>query len=496
MTNGIIMQFFHWYYPADGTLWNHARDKAAELSSFGITALWLPPACKGSDGATASGYDAYDLYDLGEFEQKGSVRTKYGTKDEYRSAIEALEEKGIGVYADVVLNHKGGADEKERVRVVRVNPENRNEATSEPFEIDAYTRFIFPGRKGKYSSFIWDYRCFTGVDYASDLKEGAIFNIQNEYGADWEPVVAREKGNYDYLMCADIEFRNPAVREELKNWGKWFLQEAPFTGVRLDAVKHMSAAFINEWLDYLRTLKPDVFAVGEYWAPEDLSIMLEYLKATEGRIALFDAPLHYNFFTACKRGKDYDLTGILKNCVLESMPSLAVTLVGNHDTQPLQTLEAVIDTWFKPLAYALTLLREAGYPCVFYPDLYGAHYTGKGKDGDDHEVWLEKCPHLAELLTLRKSAAYGKQRDYFDAPNCIGWTREGAKEHPGSGCAVVLSNGDPAAKKMEIGAAHGGKIFIDRLGNRQEKITVDRSGRAEFPVAAGSVSVWVPQNDR
>ena len=53
--------------------------------------LWLPPAYKGADGAEDSGYTVYDLYDLGEFDQKGSVRTKYGTKDEYVAAIKELK---------------------------------------------------------------------------------------------------------------------------------------------------------------------------------------------------------------------------------------------------------------------------------------------------------------------------------------------------------------------------------------------------------------------
>lgn len=43
----------------------------------------------------------------------------------------------------------------------------------------------------------------------------------------------------------------------------------------------------------------------------------------------------------------------------------------NHDTQPYQALEAPIEPFFKPLAYALILLRYDGYPCLFYGDLYG-----------------------------------------------------------------------------------------------------------------------------
>jgi alpha-amylase len=493
MMNRTMMQFFYFHWPADGSLWNHGCEKASELKELGISAVWFPPATKGSEGAHASGYDAYDLYDLGEFDQKKSVRTRYGTKQELQNAIKTLSELGIGIYADVVLNHKSGADEKEKIRVYRVDPENRNQFLGEALEIEAYTKFTFPGRNGKYSNFIWDHRCFSGVDYADNLQENAIYFIINEYGENWEPVVAREKGNYDFLMGADIEFRNPVVKQELKAWGEWFLHEAPFEGVRLDAVKHMSTGFICEWLSNMRKLKPDLFAVGEYWAPEDLPIMMQFLDATGGCLSLFDAPLHMNFYTAANKGKFYDLRQVLTNCILEKKPEHAVTIVSNHDTQPLELLEAPIQSWFKPLAYALILLREQGYPCVFYADLYGGHYLGKDAEGKEQEIWLEKCDKLNKLLTARQRYAYGFQRDYFDNPNCIGWTREGDDGQEGSGCAVILSNGDAAMKPMEIGTRHAGKIFTDYLGNNEAKITIGDNGWAEFPVSPASVSVWMSE---
>ena len=70
------------------------------------------------------------------------------------------------------------------------------------------------------------------------------------------------------------------------------------------------------------------------------------------------------------------------NTLLQARPTHAVTVVDNHDTQPLQALEAPVMSWFKGIAYALILLRDEGYPCVFYPDLYGAHYKDKGRDGN------------------------------------------------------------------------------------------------------------------
>jgi len=491
MINGTMMQYFHWYYPADGSLWKRAKDESGNLAALGINALWLPPACKGKEGANTNGYDVYDLFDLGEFDQKGSIRTKFGTKAEYVDAIKTLHEKGIRTYVDIVLNHKGGADEKERIKVRRVNPENRTEFTSDPFDIDAYTKFTFPGRKGKYSPFVWDFHCFSGIDYADDLKETGIFRILNEYGEGWEEVIDTEKGNFDYLMFDDIDFRNPAVREELKNWGSWYLQEAGFDGVRLDAVKHITPSFYNEWLDHMRSKKPDLFAVGEYWAPGDLPLLLKYIEATQGKMSLFDASLQLNFHTASKSGKDYDMRTIFKDSLVEVKPELAVTVVDNHDTQPLQALEAPVEKWFKPLAYALILLREGGHPCVFYPDLYGAHYVDKGKDGSDQEIFLDKAEHIEKLLVARNLYAYGMQRDYFDHGNCIGWTREGIDEHPDSGCAVLMTNGDEGFKNMEIGKKFAGAVFINHLAENAGEVTINAEGWGEFRVSAGSVSVWI-----
>jgi alpha-amylase len=92
---------------------------------------------------------------------------------------------------------------------------------------------------------------------------------------------------------------------------------------------------------------------------------------------------------------------------------------------------------------------------------------------------------------VRKILAYGTQRDYLDHKNTIGWTREGIIEQPGTGCAVLLSNGDEGWKYMEVGKQHAGQIFVDCLGKFRKKITIDKNGGAEFYCKAGSVSVWV-----
>lgn len=80
---------------------------------------------------------------------------------------------------------------------------------------------------------------------------------------------------------------------------------------------------------------------------------------------LFDAPLHMNFYQSSKAGSDYDMSHIFDSTLVERDPFHAVTIVANQDTQALQSLEAPVEPWFKPLAHALILLREEGVPTVF-----------------------------------------------------------------------------------------------------------------------------------
>lgn len=493
-TNKTLIQFFEWYCAADGKHWNRFASEVARLLSYGITAAWLPPAYKGTRGAESEGYDVYDIYDLGEFDQKGSVRTKYGTKDEYVRAVRYARNAGLQVYADIVLNHMGGAEETERVKVRKVDADNRLKFTSDEMEIAAYTRFRFPGRKGIYSNFQWDHQCFTGVDYAADRKEEAIFCIINDHGDDWEPLVHNEKGSFDFLMLNDIETRNPAVRKELKAWIRWYYETVPFDGVRLDAVKHINPSFFNEWLDYIRaSLNPSLFALGEYWLSDDLPVLLKYIDATAGRMSLFDAPLHHNLSEASNLKEKYDLRRIFVDSLVNVQPQLAVTFVDNHDTQPLQSLEEYTEQWFKPHGYALILLRESGYPCVFYPDLYGTCYSGKNKNGEKREVDIPKLEMLETLLAARRDYAYGQQADYFDDPHCIGWTRRGIKTRPDSGCAVLLSNHprEIKHKRMKMGTRFAGRKFYNALDPASSFVVIDENGFGYFTVAPASAAVWL-----
>lgn len=483
MTNQTVMQYFEWYLPSDGQHWNHLAEDAQHLSDLGISHVWMPPAFKGTNKDDV-GYGVYDLFDLGEFDQKGTIRTKYGFKDEYLNAINRLKDVGIVPMADVVLNHKAAADKLETFEVVEVDPEDRTKEISKPFEIEGWTHFTFDGRQKAYNDFEWHWYHFNGTDFDAKRNKSGIYLIQGD-NKGWaeNDLVDNENGNFDYLMYANLDYKHPEVIENIYSWVDWFVQTTGVLGFRMDAVKHIDSFFMRNFIrDVKEKQGQDFYVFGEFWNAKEEDNNT-YLEKTENRFDLVDVRLHNNLYDASLEGADYDLTTIFDQTLVKNHPEHAVTFVENHDTQRGQALESTVEEWFKPAAYALILLREDGLPCLFYGDYYGIE--GEFAQESFQEV-------LDTLLYARKELAYGEQKDYFDDPNCIGWTRSGNED--GAPLAVTISNDVANSKSMEIGSDWAGQTFYDILGNCSDTVTIDEDGWGDFPVSEKSVSVWTIQD--
>ncbi len=479
--NGVMIQYFQWYLPNDGNHWKKVKQEAKNIAQAGFSSIWLPPAFKGQGGINDVGYGVYDLYDLGEFDQKGTVRTKYGTKDEYLAVIEELHKYHLEVYADMVLNHRMGADGTELVMAVENDSNDRNKVVSDLEQIEAWTRFDCRGRNGKYSTFVWNRDCFDGVDYDERSKRHAIYEFN---GDSWDELVDNENGNYDYLMGADIDFDNQAVVDELIRFGKWYLDFTHVDGFRLDAIKHIDFTFFTKWLQELRTYSnKQLFAVGEYWHG-DVNKLLHYLDVSQHCMTLFDVTLHFKFYQISHSNGTFDMGSIFEGTLVKLAPKYAVTFVDNHDSQPGQALQSSVANWFKPLAYALILLKNQGYPCVFYGDYYGMEEYGV----DCFKVTIDK------MLKVRNECLYGDEHDYFDHHNVIGWTYEGDLEHINSSMAVIMSDGPSGEKEMYIGKCHHGETFVDYLNNINQEVIIDENGNGKFICDGGSVSLWVKKS--
>lgn len=474
--NKTMIQFFEWYLPSDGIFWNRTKAFAKRLAQDGFSSVWLPPAYKGAKGIYDVGYGVYDMYDLGEFNQKGSIPTKYGTKQEYIEAIEALHKEGICVLGDIVFNHRIGADEIEEVLAETYSIFDRTKLEEKEKKILAWTKYNFAGRNGVYSDFTWNWTHFDGTDWDEREKKKAIYQFK---GKKWDCDVDTQYGNYDYLMGADLDMNNPDVVQELLNWGKWYIRTTKVDGFRLDAIKHIQFDYFTGWLLALKEeFKRPIYAVGEYWSG-DIKNLLYYLEKCNYCMNLFDVPLHNKFHTISNANGTVDLRTLLKDTLIEQCPDYAVTFVDNHDTQIGQALESWVSNWVKPIAYAIILLQDKGTPCVFYGDYVGVLYQK-----------IAPVAELPMLLQLRKRYAYGEQINYFDDENVLGFTRLGLEEKEGSAIAVVISDKLQGTKKMYVGKRYANQVFLDCLCHCLEAVVIDENGYGAFSVNGGSVSVW------
>ena len=281
-------------------------------------------------------------------------------------------------------------------------------------------------------------------------------------------------------MGADIDFNNSEVVEELNKWGRWYLDFTRVDNFRLDAVKHIKSGFMADWIRNMKESRPNLQCVGEYWN-RNIDVLKSYINNTDSTIPLFDVPLHYNFYEASSCNGNFDFARIFENTLVKEMPGLAVTFVDNHDTEPGQALFSWISDWFKPLAYALILLRKDGLPCVFYGDYYGI---------PSQNVCAKK-EMLDNMMQIRKQYAYGEQIDYFDHHDVIAWIRTGDEEHPNSGLVTIMSDGPGGGKTMNVGSRLANSTFYDYTGNVKETVYVDNEGNGIFYCNGGSVSVWV-----
>ena len=330
MYNGVIFQSFEWNIPADQQHYKRLLRVLPVLHSIGITALWLPPACKAGN-PKGNGYDVYDLYDLGEFHQRGSRATKWGHKEDLVALTVLAKALGVHLYFDAVLNHRCGGDGKCVVTAVEVDPNDRNRNLGEPRKIESWLRFDFAGRGGKYSTMKYDWQQFNASDWDARTRKNAIYKIVDG-GKGWAKDVSNEWGNGDYLMFNNLDYTNQELRDDVNYWGAAVTKHLGLSGFRLDAMQHFSHTFSKNWMTHIRrNVDRKMFFVGEYWCG-DVDVLDAFLKKSLPDLCLYDAPLLYNL-ARISWSTNPDLRTVFERTLVIKRPTNAVTLVMNHDTQ-------------------------------------------------------------------------------------------------------------------------------------------------------------------
>ncbi len=397
---GVMMQGFYWDCPQGwySTMTANAPDVRNMRGGYGIDRIWFPAPSKADGGGFSMGYDPYDYYDLGQYNQQGSIPTRFGTQSALKSAIAAYTNVGVVCMADMVLNHRsGGASE--------ANPNTGG---------TSYTDFSGVA-SGECT---WHYNEFHPSTYEA-FDPGAF-----EGFPDICHVTANLPGSANY---------------DLIEWGNWLMDPANAGfdgGWRFDYPKGIHASFIGSF----RAGTGNNFGILEYW-DTNISLIESYVNGS-GTTAAFDFPAFYTMRDVFNYnqhiGRLIDDTRIYA----AKDPANAVMFVANHDTDKDAFVEDIGD---KMLAYAY-ILTYKGYPCIFWKDYfdYGlADLGGQSGNGIDPLVWVRGAlgggqPDI-EVLKADSSdlLIYGTRNGSMDAPGYI----------------VVLNNSDSSTQSASVTTA-------------------------------------------
>jgi glycosidase len=193
----------------------------------------------------------------------------------------------------------------------------------------------------------------------------------------------------------DLNFDNPALRSEIYDIGRFWLEEVGVDGFRLDAAKHIfpddrpldNHAFWKEFRAKMEAIKPDVYLVGEVYDKKE--IVAPYLP---GLPALFNFDFHYTLLEALNT-EDGMLLARKQKEVLDFYQGITPTFVdaifsSNHD-QPRLLNELGSD----PEKYkqaSLILLTMPGAPYLYYGEEIGMLGLKPDENIREPFLWDEK----------------------------------------------------------------------------------------------------------
>lgn len=441
---GVLLQAFYWNCPQlenqAFSWWNFIASHIGQLKQAGFTALWLPPASKAAEGVSM-GYDIYDYYDLGEFDQKGSVKTWFGAKAELTGLITAAHQAGMEVYADLVLHQNSGADAQE------VNP------------IDGLSRWTqFNPQSGKFPR---TYKDFQPSVY--ETMEGL------------DPI--------SYGQMPNLCHRTPEVYTQLLNYAIWLMDEIGYDGFRYDCVRGYGAWMVRA-IQELRGLDMNTpyapFGVAECW--DSLYTIQEWMNEanawSDNPCTAFDFILRGVLKDLCDT-YGFSLKTLTAAQTIVSMNStLAVTFVENHD---LAVSNPVIND--KMLAYSYILTHE-GYPCVFWQDYFSYDLAQEGNNSG-----------IAALIYLHEQYAGGDKDILYCDDNLYIMQRRGFQNQKG---LVYVLNNSGGWNGIAVGTIWPNTRFAPLAWRGHENADIpadkwtDLNGWSDFWAPPRGYAVYVP----
>ncbi len=449
----VFIQGFYWNSTPGGIWYDSLAKLAPRLASAGFGAIWFPSPVKGMAGPYSMGYDPYDHFDLGEYNQKGSIETRFGSKQELINAINIFHRVGMEVWADAVMNHMNGGEQKLAY-----------ECKPYPaFPDSEYMLFNYPNGSGRF-------------------RKNASHFYPNLQTCDVNPPY---HGDPVFQFGVWLAHDKQNVKDSLIVWGQYLRNVLGFDGFRLDAAKHMDPIFVGPWL---QNVNSGGYAVAEYYgSANEIATWLHYTQNVfGGDVSVFDFPLRFTLKDMCDNTNgSFDMNYLdgagLVNYGISGYD--VATFVDNHDFDRIGW-DGSIDIGHSPIvndkhmAYAYIIFSE-GRPSVWFKDYFAYGLNGK----IDTLIWIRQ-----NFLWGTTTKRDGLNPWYVGAPiPQLDQSRDiyVARRNGGNGKpqAFLVINDNPTQwRGVWVNSDHPNQIFRDYTG-----VAIDKQAAAD-----GRVELWAP----
>jgi glycosidase len=317
---------------------NGITQKLGYLQELGITAVWLMPIFP---SPSYHGYDVTDYY---------AVNPQYGTMDDFKNLVAEAHKRDIRIIIDLVINHT--SDKHPWFKDAKKDPNS-------PYRDWYIWSDTDPKYEGPWGERVWH-----------SSTNGFYYGI------------------FEAFM-PDLNYKNPAVTEEMKKIVSFWLTDIDVDGFRLDAAKHLIEEntvqqnteathlwYQNEFYPAYKAVDPEAMTVGELFG-DGLNTIAKYIKNDQFDLA-FNFQLANSFIASANTGK----AGNLPNTLIVSDKSIPdhqyATFLTNHDqNRVMSQLGGDVN---KAKLAAFFLLTSPGTPFIYYGEEIGM----QGKKPDEN----------------------------------------------------------------------------------------------------------------
>lgn len=342
---GVMLQGFFWDSFVD-TQWTNLESESDEVAEY-FDLLWVPQSGNCNTSYNVMGYAPVYWYDQ---------NSTFGTEEQLRSMIQTYRGKGVGVIADVVINHRGSV-----------------------------------GVGGSWVDFPAE--TYNGVTYQMGLADICKNDDGGNTAKTYAVTGAADTGE-DWSGMRDLDHTSRNVQDNVVAYLNFLKDDLGYAGFRYDMTKGYAAKYTAL---YNSTVGAE-YSVGEYW-DGNVTALKNWLNNTkvDGVIqsATFDFTTRYSVRDACN-GANWSKLANRGLAGDKAYRRYAVTFIENHDTQYRSATEQNDPIRNYVEAGNAFILCMPGTPCVFLTH------------------WKAYREEIKQLITLRKLVGVTNQSGYAE----------------------------------------------------------------------------------